>query len=221
MNNYIWLSYPLYENTPSYGDKEKMKIIKTSSIANGDVANHTKIIMSCHLGTHIDTPYHFFDDGQTIEDFPAEFWVFEKIGFLEISPKGLIVKDEILDRLDEIDFNIEILLIKTGACYFRHEKRYMIENYGFHPDLADCFRNRFKKLRVFGFDSISVSSFTNRKIGREAHRKFLEPKNPILLLEDINLQNINNKTKIDKIYLGILMVLKSDGLLCSVLAIRK
>jgi len=46
----------------------------------------------------------------------------------------------------------------------------------------------FHILEPPGFDSISVSSFQNRMVGREAHRAFLDPKAPILLLEDIDLR---------------------------------
>ncbi len=49
------------------------------------------------------------------------------------------------------------------------------ENYGFHPKLANFIRKNFPKVRIFGFDSISISSFTDRILGREAHKAFLDP----------------------------------------------
>ena len=47
------------------------------SIQGGDSANVFRITMENHWGTHVDAPYHFFDDGRKITDYPPEFWVFK------------------------------------------------------------------------------------------------------------------------------------------------
>ncbi len=36
----------------------------------GEECNLSKIKMSSHAGTHIDTPYHFVEDGKCISDYP-------------------------------------------------------------------------------------------------------------------------------------------------------
>ncbi len=72
----IYLSYTLNRNTPTYGDRNRFKIDKKSSIKRGDIANDSFLSTTVHIGTHIDMPYHFFEDGETIEDFPANFWNF-------------------------------------------------------------------------------------------------------------------------------------------------
>ncbi len=45
------------------------------SIQNGDVCNLTKISMCAHNGTHVDAPYHFLDEGRTLEQVPLEAFV--------------------------------------------------------------------------------------------------------------------------------------------------
>lgn len=45
------------------------------SIKNGDVCNLTKITMCAHNGTHVDAPYHFLDEGRTLEQIPLEAFV--------------------------------------------------------------------------------------------------------------------------------------------------
>ena len=32
--------------------------------------SNTKLTMATHLGTHVDTPYHFHPDGSTVENIP-------------------------------------------------------------------------------------------------------------------------------------------------------
>ena len=41
-------------------------------------------------------------------------------------------------------------------------------------------------------DTISLTSYQNRVLGRESHRKFLG-ENDILLVEDMNLKNLNSQ----------------------------
>ncbi|MDN5098612.1 cyclase family protein, partial [Aliarcobacter butzleri] len=123
MSKVIFLSHILDENTPSYGNRNKFLIEKKSDIQKGDVANDSFIKTTVHIGTHIDMPYHFFKNGQTIEDFPADFWLFskEEILFLDlkIDKKKLIIRDELIDRLEQIkkksqisNLNYKLLMVK-------------------------------------------------------------------------------------------------------------
>lgn len=35
----------------------------------------SEITLSSHLGTHVDFPYHFFIDGETLDSFPVDFFI--------------------------------------------------------------------------------------------------------------------------------------------------
>lgn len=214
-----YLSYVLDNNTPTYGNRNKFICEKKSSIANGDVANDSTINTTVHIGTHLDMPYHFFEDGQTIEDFDIDFFQFENVLFFEINPINLIVNMELLQELEKVvdKSRYELLIIKTGICHKRSQKDFWDKNYGFDPSLAEYLRNNFPNIRVFGFDSISVSSFQERMLGREAHKAFLDPKKPILLLEDMDLTLVNKKTVIKKVTIAPMRIAKCDGLPCTVI----
>jgi len=131
----IYLSYILDEGTPTYGNRNRFQQIKKSDISNGDVANDTSINTTVHIGTHIDMPYHFFEDGQTIEDFDADFWRFQQreIVFVELRIENdkLIIRDELINKLEEIKnnsqfsiLNSQLLLVKTGICYHRDKEMF-------------------------------------------------------------------------------------------------
>lgn len=218
MSKVIYLSYILDENTPSYGNRNKFVIEKKSDIEKGDIANDSNINTTVHIGTHIDMPYHFYEKGQTIEDFGADFWIFNKILFIDLQPEQLVIKNELIELLEEIeDIGYELLIIKTSICNTRKEESFWSNNYGFHPDIYDYLVEKFPKIRVMGFDSISVSSFQNRTLGREAHKRFLNPLKSILLLEDMNLSNISEKTEFEEIIVIPLRISKCDGLPCTVM----
>ena len=210
-----YLSYILDKNTPTYGNRNIFKIEKRCNISTGDIANDSNISTTVHIGTHIDMPYHFYKNGQTIEDFNIDFWNFEKPIFLEIQPRDFLIFDEVVEKLEQIEnMGQDILIIKTGICYFREKEKYWKENYGFSEKLYDYLIKHFPQIRVFGFDSISISSFQNRMEGRKAHKRFLNPEKPILILEDMDLRGVTNLVKIQVIPLRIA---DSDGLPCTVI----
>ncbi|EFB5563964.1 cyclase [Campylobacter coli] len=219
-NNFIYLSYFLDQMTPTYGNKEKIKLIKKSSIEYGDIANHTIVTTSVHNGTHLDMPLHFFSSGQSIEDFCCSDFIFNQVLFIEIDSSDLIINHNLIQKMSEIKNKIkfEAIIVKTGLCYKRDQEVYWKENFGFHPEIASYIRRDFPNVRLFGFDSISVSSFSNRELGRVAHKSFLDPKKPILLLEDMKLNNLSEKTNIKKLIVAPLRIKNSDGLPCTVIA---
>jgi len=216
----LYLSYILDENTPTYGNRNKFLCQKKSDMSKGDIANDSSIETTVHIGTHIDMPYHFYGNGQTIEDFSIGFWNFNTILFIEIKPNDLVIHQELINALEDIENKekIEFLIVKTGICTQRDSDKFWKENPGFSPDLADYIRSNFPQVRVLGFDSISVSSFTNRMIGREAHKQFLNPEHPILLLEDMDLNAINKENKIQSVDIIPLRIAKCDGLPCTIIA---
>ncbi len=68
----------------------------------------TKIEMGIHSGTHCDVPSHFVEDGKTVTDYPAEYWVgwavvmdFRGTGPITID-KILPYKGRIANRLNTI-----------------------------------------------------------------------------------------------------------------------
>jgi len=217
----IFLSYILDEKTPTYGNRNKFEQIKKSAISVGDVANDTAVSTTVHIGTHIDMPYHFYDYGQTIENYDADFWIFRKPLIIEITQEELIIKEKLIEKLCNVDDEAyDILIVKTGICNIRDKDEFWERNYGFHPDIYDYLTINFPSIRVFGFDSISVSSFVNRELGREAHKRFLNPKQPILLLEDMNLKDLHEATNFKEIIIAPLRISKCDGLPCTVIGIK-
>jgi len=215
-----FLSYILNEKTPTYGNKNKFSIKKKSDIGKGDVANDSCIETTVHIGTHIDMPYHFYEEGQTIEDFDDDFWIFKNVLMIELKPKELIINREFIRKIENFkSSSVELIIIKTHICYIREEEKFWKENFGFHPDIYDYLIEYFPSVRVLGFDSISVSSFKERRLGRESHKKFLNPQKPILLLEDMNLQDITENTSFKHVIIVPLRIAKCDGLPCTVIGL--
>ena len=210
MNKYLFLSHFLNHNTPLYGGKKNTIFSKQhTSIGKGDNSNSKILNFPNHSGTHIDFPYHFSDNGKKLQDYPANFWIFKNIGFIDDSIQNLEV------HFDDISNNIEFLIIKTGFEKFRHKKKYWKSQPIFPAYLASKIKTYFPKIRVVGFDMISLTSQLDKSEGKRAHIEFLI-KNDILVVEDMNLDSLNSAPE-ELIVLPLLFD-DLDGSPCTIIA---
>jgi kynurenine formamidase len=216
---WIFLSYPLAQDTPAYGGGEEFVNHVVKSIESGDSCNTSRWDFANHLGTHIDFPRHFSVAGSTVDNYQAEDFVFTKLGFIDLGdvPLGTIISPADIP-LAELPRDIEMLILKTWFCSKRSEPIYSKQNPGFSPDLAEVLRNKFLNLRLLAFDSISVSSFAHRELGRKAHSAFLCHERPILLLEDMDLSKLSTCSNIIQVIVAPLRVEGADGSPCTVMA---
>ena len=111
MGSQILLSHVINHDTPSYGNRDRFSIVEISEISKGATANSSKWSFSTnHIGTHIDMPKHFFENGQTITDVPLNFWFSDKIQLIDV-PCLSAKLIESFHITDVIDLDTEILLI--------------------------------------------------------------------------------------------------------------
>ena len=206
----IFLSYFLSECTPTYGGAEGTIIFEQErSIERGDTSNNLKFIFPAHVGTHIDFPRHFSVDGKVCNEYPAAFWMFSKVGFIECQT------DEVEEHLGALPTDIEMLILKTGFGNKRGTTEYWSSQPVIPASLADILKKKIPALRVFGFDLISLTSKLDRAEGKKAHIQFLL-QNDILVLEDMDLSNLFSTP--NSVIIAPLQIEGADGVPCNVIA---
>jgi len=218
MNQYILLSHVLRQDTPSYGNRDKVIVRVNSCIRGGETANSSCLVLSNnHIGTHVDVPRHFSDSGKRTTDYPISDYVFHKCQILDVPcDTARLISSSDLKGLKE---DIDMLLIRTGYEKKRGEEEYWNNNPGLDPELADYLRERCPHLRCVGFDFISVTSWQHRAEGRLAHKAFLAPDNgkrEIWAIEDMSL--VNAPDNIDKVIVAPLLVEDGNGTAVTVIA---
>lgn len=206
----LFLSYFHEESTPVYGGiKNSISFRSSSSIKNGDTANSFIVSFPNHSGTHIDFPRHFSDRGKSSSDYPAGFWFFDKVGFLnceiELVPEKIVA----------VPSDIEMLILKTGFGRNRNQEAYWSSQPVIPASFATLFKKTFPRLRIFGFDLISLTSKLDRPEGKKAHLSFLI-ENDILILEDMNLDHLTESPT--KVIVTPLLLKEADGSPCTVIA---
>lgn len=208
--NPVYLSYFIDEATPVYGGlKETISITQSSSIQQGKTSNNLKITMPNHAGTHIDFPFHFNDSGKKSSDYSPEFWVFNKVGFLDCS---IELVPEMIKTLSN---DIELLILKTGFGEQRGTDIYWSSQPVLPAKFAGLFKETFPKLKVFGFDLISLTSKLDREEGKNAHIEFLIT-HDILILEDMNIGQLYKSP--EKVIIIPWQIKCADGVPCTVIS---
>lgn len=214
---YKYLSYALSDDMPVFGGRADMEIRAVRAISKGDSSNMYRFSMENHWGTHVDAPRHFFDNGKSIEDYPPSTWFFEapQVINLSLKPSEVVKMGRWVKKINLLS---DILIFKSGWSCCRNQKKYVYQNPGVAPEVGNYLRKNHRSLRAIGIDWISISPYTDRALGREAHRAFLSPEGkgrPLLIVEDMRLPL--KLTGLKSVLVSPLIVSGTDSAVCTVL----
>jgi len=108
------LSFDIYDRAPTFWPDPKTAVIEHMKVENLGY-NITQLVMSTHMGTHLDAPYHFLDEGRTVDQIdlarcfgPA--WVLD---FSGKGPGGQITLADLKVHADRITPGSRLIL-RTG-----------------------------------------------------------------------------------------------------------
>jgi len=197
--DWIWLSHVTSDETPAYGGGSAFATQPVKQICCGDSCNTVEIMMSNHIGSHVDAPRHFFSDAKTVSEYSAADWIFEKPLLIDLFPgPAQIVEPTDLDEAfpSNID-DADLVLLRTQCHVDRRSDEFYKSEPGFSPDLYSYLADRFEGFRAIGLNAISISSFVHREVGRLAHKEFLG--NDIRIFEDLALFNIPADAKLTRV----------------------
>ncbi|MBE5924669.1 MAG: cyclase [Lachnospiraceae bacterium] len=140
------------------------------SISKGDVCNLTEFKMCAHNGTHVDAPYHFYDDGKKIDEVALEKFV----GYAYVAEHEGDISAE----------NARRMLEEARKCDAKAAKRLLVKgNATVTLEAAKVFADA--KLELYGNESQTVGPEDSPK---EVHLTMLGAQ--IVLLEGIRLGEV-------------------------------
>ena len=177
----IDISVPVNEQSPHWPGDPGIKVKPFFNHKN-DGFHLTRMTLHSHAGTHIDAPYHFYEDGLKIKDIGLEkFFVSAKV--VEY-PGTNDISQEFIATLDLED--VQAILFKT-----LNSRWWQNPNEPFHEDFiamdqsaALAFVN--KGLTLVGIDYFSIEAYES--VNHEVHQILL--KNNILILENLDLNDV-------------------------------
>jgi kynurenine formamidase len=134
MSRIVDLSLDIYDKAPTFWPDPKTAVLRHLSIRDLKY-NISQLIMSTHLGTHLDAPFHFFDDGKTVENLDpgkgfGTAWV---LNFSGAEPKAEISRADLQVHEKKIVRGARVI-IRTGWDKVFPESRYFTDYPGVSPD---------------------------------------------------------------------------------------
>jgi arylformamidase len=71
----IDVSVPVRPGMVTYPGDPTVELERVASLADGDIANISRLAFGVHTGTHVDAPVHFIDDAPAAEALPLDVLV--------------------------------------------------------------------------------------------------------------------------------------------------
>jgi arylformamidase len=151
------ISLTISQSLPTWPGDPGLTLDQFESMDKGAHANVTSIITSVHLGTHVDAPHHFLNDGRTVESLPLD--VLTGPCYVTQLPDGIdAITDEVLERT-EITSQMKRVLFGTSNSHFwaKGESKFQEDFVAITEDGAEWLVER--GIQLVGVDYLSVAPF--------------------------------------------------------------
>jgi len=148
-----------------------LPVFEPVGVVSRDGYSIERIACTSHTGTHLDAPYHFLEDGASVDRIPADRLV-GRAAVLDLRTdlSGPLIGPELVRRHWPTSFQPEIALFETGWSHRRAPTReYLYEFPGLTPEAARWVAEA--GVRGVGTDTLGIDPFSNAKF--EAHKVLL------------------------------------------------
>jgi arylformamidase len=171
------LSPEISEDMCVYKNKSEKKPKLTVARTLKEGANESRLEIDLHTGSHVDAPYHFLENGKTIEKISLERFMGECV-VLDFTK----VKDKITEKtlLKKKFFADDIVLLKTKKTI---EKKFNFEFAYLEKSGAEYLAS--KKIKAVGIDSLGIE---RSQPSHETHKLLL--RKGIIIFEGLNLSKV-------------------------------
>ncbi|MBM7551893.1 arylformamidase [Thalassobacillus pellis] len=174
----IDISMTLDHQTPPWPGDEPFHYERTWTMEETGSVNVGSVKMSNHLGTHVDAPFHYDNQGQKIAELPVERFCGQAL-VVDLAGKKTVSADDFRD----VDFTgVTKLIVRSNSwrdrSTFPTEYTVLEENLGHFLETQG--------IDLIGVDTPSVDPETSKEL--PAHHSLYE--HDILILEGLVLDNV-------------------------------
>jgi arylformamidase len=198
--------------TPVWPGDPPVQIERVASINEGDPVNLTRLSLGAHTGTHVDAPYHFFEQGLKVDQLPLSTFI-GSAHVREVHPGERTITATDLGSLG-LPSTVQRLLIKTDNSHLWEGGLLEFQKDFIHlgHDAAQWIVKR--GIKLIGVDYLSVDSFDSGD--KLAHHTLLEA--GVVIIEGLNLSQVTQG--VYQLYCLPLKIADSDGAPARVVLIK-
>jgi arylformamidase len=178
----IDISLPLHFKMPKWPGSEGIKIHRSKRLEVGDKVNNSKLECDVHIGTHVDAPLHFIEDGSTVEALPLNLLIGPAV--VAAIPEAKVVTAKHLASIGLPPKTERLLLRTRNSDLWASNVTEFREDYtALTADAAQWLVDR--EIGLVGIDYLSIQIFSDPPA---THEILLKGK--VVILEGLNLADV-------------------------------
>jgi arylformamidase len=186
---------------PTWPGDPGVELVRVEKIEDGSNANVSRVDMGVHTGTHVDAPFHFLQDGTTVDKINLSLLTGR--AYVLHLPDVEVITAAVLEEA-QIPPRTRRVLFKTrnSDLWVNEEPDFHTDFVGLSEDGAEYLVRRGVKL--VGVDYLSIAPYKN---SRPTHEKLLEA--GVVIVEGLDLSEVSQGRY--TIYCLPLKLANSDG----------
>lgn len=177
------ISLTISPTLPTWPGDPPLELELIESMDKGAHDNVTRISASVHLGTHVDAPHHFLNDGRTVESLSLD--VLTGPCYVTQLPDGVeMITADVLDR-SEISSEMKRVLFGTRNSHLwaKGESTFQTDFVAITEDGAEWLVER--GIQLVGVDYLSVAPY-----GDSVPTHTILLKAGVVVVEGLNLSQV-------------------------------
>ena len=167
---------------PVWPGSAGFKLYRTMNLAAGDEANVSQLETDVHVGTHVDAPCHFLQEGTAVEELSLDVLIGP--AYVAYLPEVKAVTSADLEELNLPPNTTRLLLCTTNSQLWANNVTEFNNDFvALTADGAQWLAD--KGIRLIGVDYLSVQRYYDSTLTHEILLKA-----GIIILEGLNLTNV-------------------------------
>jgi arylformamidase len=177
------ISVTITPQLPTWPGDPAIELERVEKIEDGANANVSRMSLGAHTGTHVDAPFHFLEDGTTVETLPLDV-LFGSVQVIELADQIDVITADVIQSAGLLP-GVTRVLFKTrnSKIWARGETEFQTDFVGITADGAEYLVQ--KGIQLVGIDYLSIAPYKN---SRPTHQILLKAK--VIIIEGVDLSQV-------------------------------
>jgi arylformamidase len=176
------ISIPLRPQMPTWPGSVGVRLTPISRLSAGDPANVSRLKCDVHVGTHVDAPWHFLEDGHGVEQLPLDILIGPAVVAHLPGVKAVAASDLASLALPP-DTRRLLLRTRNSELWAANETRFRKDYVALTAEAARWVVDQ--GIRLIGVDYLSVQRYDDSPL---THHILLRA--GVVVLEGVNLADV-------------------------------
>ena len=153
------ISLPISSNLPVWEGDPKVELELILSMNEGADANVSRFSAGVHVGTHVDAPHHFLNDGRTVENLDLDILTGGAFVLHLVEGVDAVDAATLADAFIPKDTSRLLIRTRNSQQWMQKSPKFIRDFVAITPDGAEWLVEN--NIKLIGVDYLSVAAFDN------------------------------------------------------------